>query len=146
MPERILLGKDNAGTFCLKVSQPGDSGGVRAPNEPLLFDSTSVRSGMTYAGGNASSTTGINWSATKGQLGFIPLVVSLDDNAGSIETNSGTEQVYSERGNYFETTVTSLTPRAVGSETSGRTAANLKFFVLRLPMQYGKMTDSSLWS
>ena len=146
MPERILLGKDNAGTFCLKVSQPGDSGGVRAPNEPLLFDSTSVRSGMVYAGGNASSTTTVNWSATKGQLGFIPLVISTDDNAGSKEVfSNGTKEEYYENGEHFNTTLTSITPKDVDG-SGGRTATNLKFMVIRLPLQYGKMTDSSLWS
>tara|TARA_R100000742_G_C4248306_1_gene66918 strand:- start:241 stop:678 length:438 start_codon:yes stop_codon:yes gene_type:complete len=145
MANRILLGKDSGGTYCLKVSQPGDN--VLSPSEPFLFDSTSARTGMVYAGGNASSTTGINWSATKGQLGFIPLVISTDDNAGSKETyDSGQNvEVYYENGEHFDTTLTSITPRDEDG-SGGRTAANLKFMVTRLPMQYGKMNDSSLWT
>lgn len=144
MANRILLGKSGS-DYVLKVSQPGDTGGVLSPNEPLLFDSTSARTGMVYAGGNSASTTGINWSATKGQLGFIPLVISTDDNAGSKETfSSGTEEYY-ENGEHFDTTVTSITPRDEDG-SGGRTATNLKFMVIRLPMQYGKMNDSSLWT
>ena len=144
MANRILLGKSGS-DYVLKVSQPGDTGGVLSPNEPLLFDSTSARTGMVYAGGNSSSTTGINWSATKGQLGFIPLVISTDDNAGSKETNDGDEEEYYENGESFDTTLTSITPRDEDG-SGGRTATNLKFMVIRLPMQYGKMNDSSLWT
>ena len=59
MANRILLGKDGS-DYVLKVSQAGDK--VLSPSEPLIFDSTSVRSGMVYAGGSSSSTTGINLS------------------------------------------------------------------------------------
>ncbi len=143
MPARILLGKGSDNAYGLKVSQPGDN--VTNPQEPLLFDSTSARTGMVYAGGNASSTTGINWSATKGQLGFIPLAISLDDNAGSKETFANDEEEYYEGGQSFDTTLTSITPRDEDG-SGGRTAGNLKFMIIRLPMQYGKMNDSSLWT
>ena len=145
MTERVLLGKSGS-DYVLKISQPGDTGGVLSPNEPLLFDSTSARTGMVYAGGNASSTTTIDWSSTKGQLGFIPLVISIDDNAGSKETfTGGAQEIYYEHGEHFDTTLTSVTPRDEDG-SGGRTAANLKFMVIRLPLQYGKMTDSSLWT
>ena len=143
MPARIILGEDASGVYGLKVSQPGDN--VLSPNQPFLFDSTSARTGMVYAGGNASSTTGINWSATKGQLGFIPLAISLDDNAGSKETFANDEEEYYEGGQSFDTTLTSITPRDEDGSGS-RTAGNLKFMIIRLPMQYGKMNDSSLWT
>jgi len=143
MPARIILGEDASGVYGLKVSQPGDN--VLSPNEPFLFDSTSARTGMVYAGGNASSTTGINWSATKGQLGFIPLAISIDDNAGSKETFVNDEEEYYEGGQSFDTTLTSITPRDEDGSGS-RTAGNLKFMIIRLPMQYGKMNDSSLWT
>jgi len=144
MANRILLGKDSGGTYCLKVSQPGDN--VFSPNEPFLFDSASARTGMVYAGGNASSTTGINWSSTKGQLGFIPLVISTDDNAGSKEVfSNGSDEEYYEGGEHFDTTLTSITPRDVDG-SGGRTATNLKFMVIKFPLQYGKMNDSSLWT
>lgn len=143
MPARILLGKGSDNAYGLKVSMPGDN--VTNPQQPLLFDSTSARTGMVYAGGNASSTTGINWSATKGQLGFIPLAISLDDNAGSKETFANDEEEYYEGGQSFDTTLTSITPRDEDG-TGSRTAGNLKFMIIRLPMQYGKMNDSSLWT
>ena len=88
MANRILLGKDGS-DYVLKVSQPGDD--VTSPSEPLIFDSTSVRSGMIYAGGNSSSTTGINWSSTKGTLGYIPLSISMDDAVGTREEWDGSQ-------------------------------------------------------
>ena len=127
MANRILLGNDGS-TYVLKVSQPGDN--VLSPSEPLLFDSTGARSGMTFAGGNNASTTGVNWAATKGNLGYIPLIVSMT-----------------------ETSTTHIIPAKFGSPSANgavssnpRTATNFKFFVLRIPLQYGKMTDASLWS
>lgn len=152
MANRVLLGNDGS-TYVLKVSQPGDN--VLNPSEPLIFDSTSARSGMTFAGGNQSTTTGVNWAATKGNLGYIPLVVSMDDAAGTIEEYdvSAFEETYHEKVNMTETTTTHIiparfsSPSANGAVSSGaRTATNFKFFVLRVPLQYGKMNDASLWS
>ena len=144
MGARILLGEDSGGVYGLKVSQEGDD--VTNPSEPLIFDSASARSGMVYAGGNDSSAATVDWSATKGTLGYIPLIISIDDGLGSKETYSNDVEVYYEHGQYFESTTTNVTPRGYGGESSSRTAANLKFIVLRLPLQYGKMTDSSLWT
>ena len=152
MANRILLGNDGS-TYVLKVSQPGDN--VLNPSEPLIFDSTSARSGMVYAGGNNASTTGVNWSATKGTLGYIPLVISMDDRAGTIEEYdfSNLEEDYQTRANMTETSTTHIIPARFGSPSANgavssnpRTATNFKFFVLRIPLQYGKMTDASLWS
>jgi hypothetical protein len=156
MANRILLGNLGGGNFGLQVSQPGDN--VLSPAEPLIFDSTSVRSGMTYAGGSAASTTGINWSSTKGTLGYIPVCVSMDDKKGTIESyNYGSqEERYQERAGMHEVTTTNINPikfeEFVDGGTSGggagvsRTATNFKFIVLRIPCQYGKMNDASLWS
>jgi hypothetical protein len=141
--------------YGLKVSEPGDN--VLSPSEPLIFDSASVRSGMTYAGGSAASTTGINWSSTKGTLGYIPLCVSMDDKKGTIETYDigDQEERYQERAGMHEVTTTNINPIKFEESVSGtsgggagvsRTAANFKFIVLRLPCQYGKMDDASLWS
>jgi len=153
MANRILLGNLGGSSYGLKVSQPGDN--VLSPSEPLIFDSTSVRSGMTYAGGNASSTTGINWSSTKGTLGYIPLCISMDDKKGTVETyDIGNEQErYQERAGMHEVTTTNINPIKFeeGADPNGmagksRTATNFKFIVLRIPCQYGKMNDASLWS
>jgi len=155
MANRVIIGNIGGGDFGLQVSQPGDN--VLSPTEPLIFDSTSVRSGMTYAGGSAASTTGINWSSTKGTLGYIPLCVSMDDKKGTIESyNSGSEEErYQERAGMHEVTTTNINPikfeESVDTVTGGgagvsRTATNFKFIVLRLPCQYGKMNDASLWT
>jgi len=157
MPARILLGKGSDNAYGLKVSQPGDN--VTNPQEPLLFDSTSARTGMVYAGGSSSSTTGINWSSTKGTLGYIPLAISMDDAVGTREQWDASQlnEEYQERIGMTETTTTNINPvrfKAGGSPASdstgyaarSRTATNLKFLILRIPCQYGKMTDSSLWS
>lgn len=151
MANRIVLGNDGS-NYVLKVSQPGDN--VLSPSEPLIFDSTSVRSGMVYAGGSDSSTSGVNWSQTKGQLGYIPVIISMDDSAGTSEVyvHSDQETTYLERADMIEATTTHINPirwnyaNANGMAGRSRTATNLKFFVLRLPCQYGKMTDASLWS
>jgi len=143
MSARILLGEDASGVYGLKVSQPGDN--VLSPSEPLLFDSASARSGMVYAGGNSASATTVNWSATKGALGFIPLVISTDDTQGSDETTTSSTDTYAEGAGHCSTTTTSIT--FIDRDGSGaRTATNVKFYVMRLPMQYGKMNDASLWT
>ena len=139
-------------TYGLQVSQVGDN--VLSPAEPLIFDSTSVRSGMTYAGGNASSTTGINWSSTKGTLGYIPVALSMDDKKGTTEVSNqqGDEYEFQTRRGMIETTTSNINPIEFGGASSNgaagdsRTATNLKFIVLRIPCQYGKMNDASLWS
>jgi len=154
MANRIVLGNDGS-NYVLKVSQPGDN--VLSPSEPLIFDSTSVRSGMVYAGGNPGSvsSSGVDWSATKGALGYIPLTISMDDRVGTIETWNGSslEEEYQERAGMTETTTTHIkpidfreTPHADGMGGSGRSATNMKFIVLRIPCHYGKMTDAGLWS
>ena len=152
MANRVLLGNLGSNNYGLKVSQAGDN--VLSPTEPLIFDSTSVRSGMTYAGGNAATTTGINWSSTKGTLGYIPVAISMDDKKGTVETSnqSGDEYEYQERRGMVETTTTNINPiefhgaRFGGAAGDSRTATNLKFIILRIPCQYGKMNDASLWS
>ena len=155
MANRVIIGNIGGGDFGLQVSQPGDN--VLSPTEPLIFDSTSVRSGMTYAGGSAASTTGINWSSTKGTLGYIPVCVSMDDKKGTIETWDATylEGRYQERAGMHEVTTTNINPikfeefvdvTSGGGAGVSRTATNFKFITLRLPCQYGKMNDASLWT
>lgn len=158
MANRVIIGNIGGGDFGLQVSQPGDN--VLSPTEPLIFDSTSVRSGMTYAGGSAASTTGINWSSTKGTLGYIPVCVSMDDKKGTIETYNvlSLEGRYQTRAGMHEVTTTNINPikfedfvdTASGVTDGGagvsRTATDFKFIVLRIPCQYGKMNDASLWT
>ena len=160
MPERVLLGKDNAGTYCLKISRKGDE--VRSPNNPLLFDSSkSYWSGQVYAGGSASSTTSITWNATKGSLSIaganvIPLIVAADSQRGSIRVVgavtsglSGNDFRDNSQQSIFETTASTLKPLKVINQnpsvssattvTTGRTSTNLKFLVLKMPCAFGYM-------
>lgn len=146
MANRVVLGKDGS-DYCLKVSEPGDN--VLSPSEPLIFDSTVTRTGQIYAGGNSSSlsSSGVNWSATKGQLGYIPLVTQTNDNNGNkVWSNTVYEEEYNDYYGACRTTLTNLIPSICDNGTVEDTSHNNVFFmVLRIPMQYGKMTDSSLW-
>ena len=163
MAERVLLGKDNAGTYCLKISRKGDE--VRSPNNPLLFDSSkSYWSGQVYAGGSASSTTSITWNATKGSLSIaganvIPLIVAADSQRGTLRVVGavtsglrGTDFRDTSQQSIFETTASTLKPLKVVNQnpsvsstttvTTGRTSTNLKFLVLRMPCAFGYMTNT----
>ena len=145
MANRVVLGKDGS-DYCLKVSEPGDN--VLSPSEPLIFDSTVVRTGQVYAGGNSSSlsSSGVDWSATKGQLGYIPLVTQTnDDNGNKMFYNTTILEEYIDYYGACRTTLTSLIPSVVDDGVQDVSHNNVFFMVLRIPMQYGKMTDSSLW-
>ena len=141
MANRVLLGNDGS-NYVLKVSQPGDN--VLSPSEPLIYDSTSVRSGMQYCGGNASSTTAITWSSVKGELGYIPLAISMDDRMGFEAIDDGTDLEVEDGLNAHGITTTTIVPTQYGNGGT-RTATNFRFVVLRIPCQYGKMTDAALW-
>ena len=145
MTNRVLIGKSGS-DYVLKISQPGDSGGVLSPNEPLLFDSATYRTGEVYAGGNFSSSSGVNWSATKGTLGYIPLIVSSDDQNGNERISSSVylHEYVDNSGAYYATT-TNLEFAQERPSQSNQTRSNVFMMVLRIPCQYGKMTDSSLW-
>jgi hypothetical protein len=159
MSNRVVLG-NVGGTYCLRVSRKGDN--VLSPSNPLLFDSSkSGWSGQTYAGGNASSTTSITWSATKGALSIgganvLPLIVAADSQRGSLRVVgavtsglSGTDFRDNSQQSIFETTASTLKPLKVihqNPSTSGattittnRTSTNLKFLVLKMPCAFGYM-------
>ena len=145
MANRVVLGKVGS-DYCLKVSEPGDN--VLSPSEPLIFDSTVVRTGQVYAGGNSSSlsSSGVDWSATKGQLGYIPLVTQTnDDNGNKMFYNTTILEEYIDYYGDCRTTLTSLIPSVVDDGVQDISHNNVFFMVLRIPMQYGKMTDSTLW-
>ena len=72
-------------------------------------------------------------------------VDDIDDDVDDDEIFANDEEEYYEGGQSFDTTLTSITPRDEDG-SGGRTAGNLKFMIIRLPMQYGKMNDSSLWT
>ena len=141
MANRVLIGKKGS-DYGIFVSQPGDN--VLSPSEPLIYDSTSKRSGMQYCGGNASSTTNINWSSVKGELGYIPLAISMDDRTGAEATDDGTDLDIEDMTAAHGITTSIIKPAQYGNGGS-RTATNFRFVVLRIPCQYGKMTDAALW-
>ena len=140
MANRILLGKEGS-NYVLKVSEPTDN--VLSPSEPLIYDSTAARTGEVYAGGFQSSTDGVDWSATKGTLGFIPLIISTDDQSGNQEIqDTSTIGEYIDRAGAYYVTTTRIEYETVDGD---RTATNARFIVLRCPCQYGNMTTASLW-
>ena len=140
MANRVLIGK-NGSDYGIFVSQPGDN--VLSPSEPLIYDSTSKRSGMQYCGGNAASTTGITWSSVKGTLDYIPLATSMDNRTGFEAVDDGTDILAEDRTAAHKITTTTISPVKYGTG-AGRTATNFKFVVLRIPCQYVKMTGD-LW-
>ena len=147
MTNRVLIGKSGS-DYVLKISQPGDSGGVLSPNKPLLFDSATYRTGEVYAGGNFSSSSGVDWSATKGTLGYIPLIISSDDQNGNEEISSTAylEEYVDNAGAYYATTThLEFGQVRTGASYQNQTRTNVFFMVVRMPCQYGKMTVSSLW-
>ena len=144
MANRVLLGNDGS-DYVLKVSEPTDN--VLSPSEPLIYDSTAVRTGEVYAGGNLASSSGVDWSATKGTLGYIPLIVSSDDQNGNeeMDDNSAYKEEYVDNAGAYYATTTNLEFAQERPSQSNQTRSNVFMMVLRIPCQYGKMTDSSLW-
>lgn len=161
MANRVLLGY-NGTNYGLFVSRPSDN--VLSPSNPLLFDSTVDEwSGQVYAGGKGASTTGINWSATKGTISvasktIIPLIISLDDQMGKYRaigpsTYTGFDVRDLTNQSTFESTTTNINPvrfitlnpnSTIVTESMGtsRTSTNLSFFVLKMPCAYGFMTTT----
>jgi len=165
MTARVLLGSDGS-TYALKVARKGDN--VLSPSSPLLYDSTrSYWQGQVYAGGQASSTSSVNWAATKGSLSIggtnvIPLIFATDNQRGKYKTiasvTSGLDgDDFREVSNFatFETTTTSLNgvqfsnknpslSGATNGEYMGgtRTSTGLKFLVLKIPCAFGFMSNT----
>ena len=153
---RIQLGKVQNGAtgtyyYGMQVSQPGDN--VLDPSEPLIFNTANVkRTGQIYAGGNQSSTSSINWTTTKGSLGYTPLVIQTNDAQGDKILLSW----YFADGRHYIDIIhdygaakfTSSTITFENAEES-YTATNTFFIVLRIPCAYGIMPGSygsDLWS
>ena len=163
MANRILLGSDGT-TYALKVSRKNDN--VLSPSNPLLFDSTrSYWQGQIYAGGQASSTTSVTWSATKGALNIastnvIPLVFAVDEDRGPYKvlgavTNglTGTDTRFVSQFSTFQSTTTTIAGAQFASKNPSttvvpepmggtRTSTNLRFLVLKIPCAYGFMSNT----
>jgi hypothetical protein len=137
----------------------------------LSFNSNSARVGGIYRGGNQSSisnSTGLTWTdSDHPDLGYIPLIIVIEDEMGGASNLIGSPlpQYYFDASNMSTWSSTSskllqvsmlFDPRPartriflentrVSSGFGIKNATNVKFFVLRIPCQYGKMTDANLW-
>ena len=129
----------------------------------LILDARTQRAGQIYRTGNQSSigSSGLTWTdSNHASLGFIPLIIVIESEMGDAEIEDSTSP---ELDADFECTQVScwestetkvipvdmqLDPNGYSGDRyhSGRSATNVRFFVLRIPCQYGKMTVSSLWS
>jgi len=140
-------------------------------DKDLSFNSNSARLGGIYRGGNQSqinSSTGLTWTdSDHPDLGYIPLILVVESEMGGASNLIGSPlpQYYFDASNMstWSSTSTNLNevsmlfdPRPYRSRifkehtrvASGfgiKQATNVKFFVLRIPCQYGKMTDTDLW-
>jgi hypothetical protein len=164
MAARVLLGENSSGQYGLFVSRKDDN--ILSPSNPLIFDSTrSYWQGQVYAGGQASSTTSVTWSATKGAVNIastnvIPLIVAVDTSRGPYKvlgavTNGldGTDTRFVSQASTFQSTTTTIAgslfaaknpSTSVVAEPMGgtRTSTDLRFLVLKIPCAYGFMSNT----
>ena len=86
MSNRVLLGNLGSNTVGLKVSKEGADVTTCAQKD-LLFDSTSVRTGLVYAGAKGltlnDSADNFLTTGSKASLGYIQLVISVEKNMGN---------------------------------------------------------------
>lgn len=151
--------------FGLKVSKEGADVTTCAQKD-LLFDSTSVRTGLVYAGAKNltlnDSADNFLTTGSKASLGYPPLVVVSEKNVG--ERYSSSFDNYTDQISFWKTTTSTITPatgqtatnnsgvlsgtapsdgRAIsGVTTSQEDAINVSYFVLRIPCAYGYMTST----
>lgn len=123
MANRVLIGKTATGVYGVKVSKPGIDV-TSGADKDMLFNSTSVRTGLIYAGGSAlnfdatgsnpSESTGQNFLTTgsKANLGYIPLVVFSEKNQGELEEDDtpGGVYIFVTNRSIWKTTSSTVTP------------------------------------
>ena len=164
MGNRVLLGNLGSNTFGLKVSKEGADVTTCAQKD-LLFDSTSVRAGLVYAGAKGlnlgDSADNFLTTGSKASLGYIPLVIAVEKNMGERFEGDGSEYVEIDEVSLWKTTTSTFTPctaTTLGGTTTydgpsdGRgydqisstneNALNVSYFVLRIPCAYGYMTST----
>ena len=143
-------------------------------DKDLSFDSRVARTAGIYRGGNQSSisnSTGLTWTdSDHPDLGYIPLIVVIEDQMGgaanivysynlpkyyfyvqNMSTWSSTSSKLSQVNMMFDARLSNrqhvfLENDRVSSGVGILNATNVKFWVLKIPCQYGKMTDANLWS
>lgn len=166
MGNRVLLGNRSTGGYGLYVSKDG-ADVTSCAKKDLLFDSTSVRSGMVYAGAKNltlnDSADNFLTTGSKPSLGYIPLVISVEKNMGERFEGDGSEYVDIDEISLWKTTTSTYTPctartlnGAASIEYAGpsngrnydqiastdENAINVSYFVLRIPCAYGYMTST----
>ena len=165
MGNRVLLGNRSTGGYGLYVSKDG-SDVTSCAKKDLLFDSTSVRSGMVYAGATGltlnDSADNFLTTGSKASLGYIPLVISVEKNMGARYGTDGSEADDIDEISIWKTTTSTYTPctaETLGSGGNGyigpqngrsynqisstnENAINVSYFVLRIPCAYGYMTST----
>jgi len=167
MANRVLLGNRSTGGYGLYVSKDG-SDVTSCAKKDLLFDSTSVRSGLVYAGATGltlnDSADNFLTTGSKASLGYIPLVISVEKNMGERFEYDGSESVDIDEISIWKTTTSTYTPctattlngASISSDYTGPTdgrgydqisstnenAINVSYFVLRIPCAYGYMTST----
>ncbi len=166
MANRVLLGNRSTGGYGLYVSKEG-ADVTSCAKKDLLFDSTSFRSGMVYAGAKNltlnDSADNFLTTGSKPSLGYIPLVISVEKNMGERFEYDGSESVDIDEISLWKTTTSTYTPctartldgassTAYGGPANGRNydqisstnenAINVSYFVLRIPCAYGYMTST----
>ena len=166
MANRVLLGNRSTGGYGLYVSKDG-ADVTSCAKKDLLFDSTSVRSGMVYAGAKNltlnDSADNFLTTGSKPSLGYIPLVISVEKNMGARFEGDGSEYEDIDEISIWKTTTSTYTPctattldggysTAYSGPSNGRNygevsstdenAINVSYFVLRIPCAYGYMTST----
>ena len=166
MANRVLLGNRSTGGYGLYVSKDG-ADVTSCAKKDLLFDSTSVRSGMVYAGAKNltlnDSADNFLTTGSKPSLGYIPLVISVEKNMGERFDYDGSESVDIDEVSLWKTTTSTYTPCTAttldgaasteylgpvngrnydGISSTNENAINVSYFVLRIPCAYGYMTST----
>ena len=165
MANRVLLGNRSTGGYGLYVSKDGTDV-TSCAKKDLLFDSTSVRSGLVYAGATGltlnDSADNFLTTGSKASLGYIPLVISVEKNMGARYASDGSEADDIDEISLWKTTTSTYTPctaNTLGSGGNGyigpddgrnydrflsseENAINVSYFVLRIPCAYGYMTST----
>ena len=168
MANRVLIGKMGS-DFGIKVSKEGFDVTTTA-DKNLLFDSTSRRTGLVYAGatGLTLNDSADNYLTTgsKTSLGYPPLVIFSEKNNGNLQFDDFQGDV--SQMSIWKTTTSTVTPctanvaavsffggnniftgtlpsdgRGYDSvNPSNEIAINVSYFVLRIPCAWGYMNDT----
>ena len=168
MANRVLVGKMGS-DFGIKVSKEGFDVTTTA-DKNLLFDSTSRRTGLVYAGatGLTLNDSADNYLTTgsKTSLGYPPLVIFSEKNNGNLLFDDFQGDV--SQMSIWKTTTSTVTPCTAqtaavsffggsniftgtlpsdgrgydGVNSSNENAINVSYFVLRIPCAWGYMNDT----